>query len=152
MELLFPPSKLTAHFRSSTSTTGFLPPSLYLPSSSSSSSASPLRRRLVSLPSAIRRIRCEFDAKINGALSGEFDPRFLDRVILSLSLLRKDFVVFVLVCSKFCFLFNHFKYILLLSEGIRGIPRFACLNVEILLLCIITLFVKEIFWFTEDLD
>ncbi|EXB42558.1 DNA repair protein recA-1-like protein [Morus notabilis] len=78
MELLFPPSKLTPHFRSSTSTTRFLPPSLYLPSSSSSS-ASSLRRRSVSSPSAIRRIRCEFDAKINGALPGEFDPRFLDR-------------------------------------------------------------------------
>lgn len=56
----------------------------------------PLRFRAVTASKHVN-IQCELDGRPNGALSGDFDPRFIDRVCLILLLL-------LLVTNTFAFL------------------------------------------------
>ena len=59
----------------------------------------PWRPRTLTPASKLKhvKIRSEFDGKVNGALSNDFDPRFLDRVYFTPS-----FLFFFFSCSCIC--------------------------------------------------
>ncbi|XP_057750215.1 DNA repair protein recA homolog 1, chloroplastic isoform X1 [Arachis stenosperma] len=68
MDLVFPLKPQTAFLKVPSSSALFLP----LPFKS-------LRLRPVSATSKKLRVHCELESRVNGAISGDFDPRFVDR-------------------------------------------------------------------------
>lgn len=71
---------------------------LFPPCATSSRRRQWLPSSLFNAGKRVRELRCEFEVNVNGALSSDFDPRSVDRVLMRVFLLRIFFPLLVLPC------------------------------------------------------
>lgn len=80
MEMGFCPPNMKLGLTSSKPNMSYLLPPNCLPSFLLLKSSSLRLKTHFAVKPASRTIRCEFEGKVNGVLSGDSDPRFVDRV------------------------------------------------------------------------